>query len=99
MRDPNVPAFILVDGHVHVHPCFASDDFLDAAFRNFRKAAADLGQPAPFSACLLLTETRDAGWFRRSRLRSREASDMKGRWTFLSTDEEISLLAQSPTGE
>ncbi len=99
MRDSNASAFALVDGHVHVHPCFASDDFLDAAFRNFQKAAMDLGRTAPFSACLLLTETRDAGWFRRSR----EVSDTKGRWTFLSTGEESSLWAlnpaQSPTGE
>lgn len=93
MSDPNrLPAFVLVDAHVHVHPCFASGDFLDAALRNFRQAAAALGRTEPFSACLLLTETREAGWFRRAR----EGRIEGGRWTFAATEEESSLRALSP---
>lgn len=96
MSDPKrLPVFALVDAHVHVHPCFASGDFLDAALRNFRKAAAELGRTEPFSACLLLTEAGETGWFRRVR----EGTAEGGRWTFAVTEEESSLRAQSPDGE
>ena len=87
------PAFVLVDAHVHVHPGFAGDAFLDAALGNFRKAAAALGRPEGFLGCLLLAEIsemrRMPGWLRRA---NRPEGD--GMWSFERTGEAESLVAR-----
>lgn len=96
MRTPNrLPAFILVDAHVHVHPCFDNDAFLDAAAGNFRRGAAQVGVPGPYTGCLLLTEAGEARWFRR--LRSGDGGAAS--WDFGPTEEDCSLVAQRISGE
>lgn len=86
--DPKPPAFALVDSHVHFHPCFELQTFLDGALRNFRNAAAGTGY-------LLLTESAGAHWFRRWR----DGWNAGGGWRFEPTVEEESLRAVNGAGE
>ncbi len=89
------PAYVLVDAHVHVHPGFASDAFLDAALHNFRKAAAELGRQNDFLGCLLLAEMGGARWFGRVR---NGMAGMAGAWSFARTGEAESLVARRMSG-
>jgi hypothetical protein len=93
-----LPAFLLVDAHVHVHPCFARDDFLDAALRNFRQAAERLGLAGPYTGCLLLAEMKAEHWFRRARAEEAASPDT-ATWQLVPTQEEVSLFALRRTGE
>ncbi len=47
---------MLVDAHVHFHPCYNPAVFLDAAKHNFADAAGRLGLPRNTPGCLLLAE-------------------------------------------
>lgn len=93
------PAFVLIDAHVHVHPGFASDAFLDATLNNFRRAAAQLGRPEGFLGCLLLAEMsemrRMPGWVRRAR----DRRGAEGMWSFEPTGEPESLVARRQSGK
>lgn len=94
------PAFLLVDAHVHVHSCFACEDFLEAALRNFQQAAERLGLAGPVTGCLLLAEMGEEHWLRRARageamMAAREAAP----WQLVPTEEESSLFARRITGE
>jgi hypothetical protein len=100
MRASNrLPAFILVDAHVHLHPCFDTDSFLDSAVANFERGAAQVGVPRPYTGCLLLAESRETHWFRDLRLRLREEERPGGVWTFSPTEEDCSVVAQRVSGE
>lgn len=48
---------ILVDGHVHLYPCFDLPMFLDSALENFRRAARISSDQPKLDAVLLLTES------------------------------------------
>ncbi|HEX9944579.1 MAG TPA: hypothetical protein VGG03_21420 [Thermoanaerobaculia bacterium] len=50
------PVSLLIDAHVHFHPGFDRDAFLDAALDNFAWGAAELGIAPPFMGCLMLAE-------------------------------------------
>jgi hypothetical protein len=89
--DPKPPAFALVDAHVHFHPCFDLQTFLDGALRNFRNAR----KAAEGTGYLLLTESAGAHWFQRWR----DGLNAGGGWRFELTPEDESLLAVSGTGE
>lgn len=91
-----LPAFILVDAHVHIHPCFDDASFLDSAVENFRRGASQVGVPGPHVGCLLLTEAGEARWFRRRRKNGHERS---GPWAFEPTEEDCSLIARHISGE
>jgi hypothetical protein len=96
MRAPNrLPAFILVDAHVHLHPCFDGTLFLNAAAANFRRGAAQVGIPGPYAGCLLLTEMGEERRFQS--LRSGERGGVS--WEIQPTEEDCSLVAQRITGE
>jgi hypothetical protein len=96
MRAPlRLPAFVLVDAHVHVHPCFDGASFLDGAAANFRRGAAQVGVPGPYAGCLLLAEAGEARWFRRRR----EGGERSGDWAFEPTEEDCSLAARHVSGE
>lgn len=96
MRTPNrLPAFILVDAHVHLHPCFDGTLFLDAAAANFRHGAAQVGVPGPYAGCLLLTEIGGERRFRS--LRNGERGSVS--WELEPTEEDCSLVARRVTGE
>lgn len=87
---PRFPACALVDAHVHVHPCYPLESFLDGALASFRVAAGDLGVSA--IGCLLLAEMAGSRWFR-------DARGTVGAWTIASAGEEPSLVAHRSTGE
>lgn len=50
---------MLVDAHVHVHSCFSAEALIDGAFRNFRRAASELGHSEAVG-CLMLAEMAGA---------------------------------------
>jgi hypothetical protein len=97
MRAPlRLPAFVLVDAHVHIHPCFDDASFLDSAAENFRRGAAQVGVPGPYAGCLLLAEAGETRWFRR---RLEGGQGRSGDWTFEPTEENCSLAARHVSGE
>jgi hypothetical protein len=79
-----------VDAHVHVHPCFPLESFLDGALENVRRAAESLGARA--SGCLLLAEMAESRWFR-------DARGTVGSWSLAPTEEAESLIAHRSNGE
>lgn len=89
------PTSVLVDAHVHVHPGFARDAFLEATLGNFRRAAIELGLGEGFLGCLLLAEMGPARWFHRA-WRGEEG---EGTWCFERTGEAESLVARRVSGE
>src|SRR5690606_24309808 len=58
---------VLVDSHVHVHPCFDLARVLDTAAENFRRHALGAGCDGHYQAVLCLTETASADCFFRMR--------------------------------
>lgn len=93
---------VLVDAHVHLHPCFQVDQVLSNALDNFSQTAADLGSADNFVPCMLLTEMRNEDWFTRHyALVHHRAGDTSvgGGWRLLPTDETCSLLAVHESGE
>lgn len=83
---------ILVDAHVHIHPCFDLDSFLNAAAANFRRAAADICPEQPYRAVLCLTEGAGARAFDRLWQIADRHSGMDG-WSIERTHERYSLIA------
>lgn len=81
---------LLVDGHVHYHPCFGVGRFLEAALSNFRAARDEVGRQNALG-CLMFTESSWSHYFRAfaNGLIEREAPD----WGVETTDEECSLVA------
>ena len=82
---PRFKACTLVDAHVHIHPCFPLESFLDGALENFGKLSGNA------TGCLLLAEMAGSRWFR-------NAPGTVGAWT-LASKEEHSLIARRGTGE
>ncbi|NNF13884.1 MAG: hypothetical protein HKN72_11705 [Gemmatimonadetes bacterium] len=90
------PGALLVDGHVHFHPCFEVGDFLQAAASNFAAARAEKGL-AEAVGCLMLTENswrHDFRAFSEGYI-ARAAPE----WTVNPTQEDCSLLARRDDGE
>jgi len=85
----------LVDAHVHFHACYDLEIFLDGALRNLRTGAAELGDDSAWTGYLLLTEARDARWFRRWQ----DGRERARAWMFEPTTEKESLCAVRETGE
>jgi len=84
--------FVLTDAHVHVHGCFDSGVFLDAALGNFQRGAGALGLGGSLAFCLLLTEMKGVSFFQR--FRDGGAAGGWGGWTFEPTAEPESLTAR-----
>jgi hypothetical protein len=87
---------MLVDSHVHLHPCFDADRLLDAARRNFvgAGAAAEGAEPV---GCLALTETaRDHAY---ESLVAGEARWRPERWTIHSTADDAATVCRSTEGQ
>jgi hypothetical protein len=85
-------AACLVDGHVHLHDCFAVPDVLDAAAANFAAAAKSLGLPRQPTGCMLLAESRGVDQF----ARLADGTAACGAWRVSPTAEPVSLLARRP---
>ena len=83
---PHLPS-LLIDAHVHFHPGFRRDDFLDAAQANFARGAAELGIDGPATGCLMLAETAEERWF--LRLSRQEEGARFGAWRFELVDDAV----------
>ena len=85
---------MLVDGHVHLYPCFDAGLLFDAALANFARAAARRGARAgQWIGCLCLTETATDHEFRRI-----AASEHVGRWRVRPTAEQQTIRLESSDG-
>jgi hypothetical protein len=94
-EEPDLSVTLLVDGHVHFHPCFGVAEFLEAAASNFQAARREVGDSAAVG-CLLFTENSWRHAFRafRDGLVERSAEG----WSIQPTAEACSLIARGPTG-
>jgi hypothetical protein len=81
----------LVDGHVHIHPSYDLDEFLETAAQNLRHAALALGLPDTTPACLMLAESAHTDRF--AELRGRGSRGRRG-WEVTATGEDVSLMAR-----
>jgi hypothetical protein len=82
----------LVDGHVHLHPCFRLPELLDCALANFGIAARRLDlAPAGWRGLLLLAETGP-------RPALAGLAVLAGRWSALPTAEAVSLRLRREDG-
>jgi hypothetical protein len=79
---------VLVDGHVHIHPCFQVSEFLDAAAANVCRASSAMGLPDRTLGVLLLTDMGEEDGIARisGAVRSIE------RWTVQRTGEDGSAV-------
>lgn len=85
---------LLIDGHVHVYPCFDAGRLLQAARVNFDYALGRSAKaPGAFRA-LFLTETARDHWFREA---AAGRVKMPG-WSLRPTEEPVSLVARSDDG-
>jgi hypothetical protein len=91
---PHLPS-LLIDAHVHFHPGFRRDDFLDAALANFARGASELGIDGPVTGCLMLAETAEERWF--LRLSRQEEGARFGAWQFESAGDDAVLTARRQT--
>lgn len=83
---------ILVDAHVHVHPCFDVEELLNAARSNFGAARQSLACEGPGLDVLLLTECAGDGFFRKTL--GGGAGTSVGGWSLAPNDEPCSLTAR-----
>jgi hypothetical protein len=80
---------LLVDAHVHVYDCFDISKLLDAAIRNFERAANNLGLNEGFTGVLLLAETSRDNWFQQAKL-----LDGGSNWSIEQTSDKVVLHAR-----
>lgn len=91
---PHRPS-LLIDAHVHFHPGFRREGFLDAALENFARGATELGVDGPFTGCLMLAETAEERWF--LRLSRQEEGARFSAWQFEPTGDDAILTARRLT--
>lgn len=87
-------SWMLVDGHVHVHPQFDSARFLDAAAGNLRAMASQLGAGKVWSGFLLLAEMCGVDWFGSTCNRLSGGDTAIGNWQFSFSHEPETLMAK-----
>lgn len=91
---------LLVDAHVHFHPCYARDTFLDAAHGNFAAAYGRIPNKAGFHGILVLVEGHGSNVFREwlggsiAAPRGDDHAAAPGQWRILATLEDCSLRAE-----
>lgn len=85
---------LLVDAHVHLHDCFDTRRFLDAAAANFAAARRGLGLAATTPACLLFVD----GPEERALERVHAAADRIVGWRISPRTERTALLASRDDG-
>lgn len=81
---------ILVDAHVHFHPCFDACRFLDSAGENFQVGARRCNLPASTPGCLMFTESQRADYFHRF---ADGWAIGDGPWRMRPTAEEVAVAA------
>jgi hypothetical protein len=96
----NVNRSTLVDGHVHIYPCFVLSSLLDAALDNFKAEAARRSQIGKIAGVLLLTESAGNNEYSRLRACATDSGQpVEKGWRFKATNETCSLLAQRDTAD
>jgi hypothetical protein len=82
---------ILVDGHAHYYECFGVERFFDAATANLTRAAHRIGLRPALRGCLWLADVpNQPGFEQLPELAARRSAQ----WTFVETEESISLIAR-----
>jgi hypothetical protein len=93
----NYESVMLVDGHVHIHPCFEVEIVLNAALNNFKNL-----QESDATFFLALTESRNENYFQLLG-QVAQGKEVKGlslnSWQIMPTDESYSLYAQKFAAE
>ena len=87
---------VLLDAHVHYHPCFSRAEFFSAAVRNFDAGATQLGLDGPRLGGLMFTESRGDNAFQAMAARAKPAppADLAERhWWFRPSGEDNALWA------
>jgi hypothetical protein len=91
------PASLLVDAHVHFHPCFSWERFLNAAAANFAVARRQLDLGEGTAGCLMLTESAGVHAFRRLRARLERAS-VSG-WDAAPASDDCAVVLRGARGD
>ena len=86
---------ILIDAHIHIHPTVNLERLLDAAWNNFHSAQKQLFPDALHcSFVLMLAEGKKNNVFSKLyELAETSAEKQEGAWSFVSTEEEESVIA------
>jgi hypothetical protein len=81
---------VLVDAHVHLHPCFDTEMLLAKAAHNFRAAAPAMGMEPQITGVLLLAEA--AGLDRFQELKRKAGSRARTGWEVQPTADDEALI-------
>ena len=92
-ESPASGGWVLIDAHAHIHACFDSNRFLDAADRNLRRAAERRGLGSAFDGVLALTECAADDAFAELWTLAGGASPVWGGWLLERRADGISLRA------
>jgi len=87
---------VLLDAHVHFHPCYSRAEFFSAAVRNFDAGAAQLGLDGPRLGGLMFTESSGDNAFHAMVARAKPtppAGLAQHRWWFRPGGEDNALWA------
>ena len=87
---------IFIDSHVHIHPCFQLDRFLDAAYSNFRSAAWTKASGSHWQAIVLLTESGATNVFQKLSDNETTSLNTCNAWQFEKTSEDMVVKAVGP---
>jgi hypothetical protein len=93
ISEDSVP--VLVDAHVHFHPLFSAEGFLDAAHRNLLRAARGLGGEGRPDSVLLLADP--PGWDSFTAL-LRDARQGRPRWSLEADEDGVTMRARCADG-
>jgi hypothetical protein len=86
---------LIVDAHVHLHPCFDLAQFLDAALQNFQQQAQRQKLAQPWVGALLLAEVSGVHAFADLASQQCELAD----WKICPTSEASSLRLNHVSGQ
>ena len=92
----SAPYEVLLDAHVHCHPCFSRAEFFSAAVRNFDAGSTQLGLDGPRLGGLMFTESSGANAFQAMAASAKSAppADLAAhRWWFRTSREDNALWA------
>lgn len=101
MRDSKCPdnagngQLVLVDGHVHIYDCHATERVFDGAWQHFQTAAASVKGTSHFQGALLFTESAGDEVFAAL---AQTRGHAVGRWHVSTTEEANSLRLKRDDG-
>ncbi len=95
---PSDLPFVLVDAHVHLHPCYDLAQFLTAALTNFQRQSDRLALAQPVTAALLLAEVNGVNAFAELTARCKQGHQKLSDWEICPTAEAASLSLKHTSG-